>query len=246
MPELILLRHGQSIWNLENLFTGWHDVGLTAQGEEEARNAGRQMMADGIRPAVLHTSLLRRAISTANLTLEEMDRGWIPVRRDWRLNERHYGALQGLNKKETADLHGSDAVFAWRRSYDTPPPALDIADPRHPSHDTRYDGVAADILPAAECLQDVVMRVLPYWYDAIVSDLKSDMTVLVVAHGNSLRALVKHLEGVSDEEISVLNIPTGIPRRYVLDHDMQLVSVAYLGDAEEATAAAAAVANQAK
>ncbi len=246
MPELILLRHGQSTWNLENLFTGWTDVGLTDQGETEARDAGRQMTADGVRPAVLHTSLLRRAISTANLTLEEMDRGWIPVRRHWRLNERHYGALQGLNKKETAELHGSDAVFAWRRSYDVPPPALAITDPRHPAGDPRYSDVAADILPGAECLKDVVIRMLPYWYDAIVPDLKAAKTVLVVAHGNSLRALVKHLEGVSDEEISGLNIPTGIPRRYVLDGDMQLVSVAYLGDADKAAAAAAEVANQAK
>jgi 2,3-bisphosphoglycerate-dependent phosphoglycerate mutase len=246
MPELILLRHGQSTWNLENLFTGWTDVGLTDQGETEARDAGRQMTADGVLPAVLHTSLLRRAISTANLTLEEMDRGWIPVRRHWRLNERHYGALQGLNKKETADLHGSDAVFAWRRSYDTPPPALAITDPGHPAHDPRYGDVAPDILPGAECLKDVVTRMLPYWYDAIVPDLKSARTVLVVAHGNSLRALVKHLEGVSDEEISTLNIPTGIPRRYVLDSNMQLVSVAYLGDPAKAAAAAAEVANQAK
>jgi 2,3-bisphosphoglycerate-dependent phosphoglycerate mutase len=246
MAELILLRHGQSTWNLENLFTGWHDVGLTDQGETEALNAGRQMTSDGALPDVLHTSLLRRAISTANLTLDEMHRGWIPVRRHWRLNERHYGTLQGLNKKETADLHGSDAVFAWRRSYDTPPPPLDVTDPRHPSHDPRYAGVAADILPAAECLRDVLVRMLPYWYDAIVPDLKSGKTVLVVAHGNSLRALVKHLEDVSDEEICGLNIPTGIPRRYVLNNDMQVTSVAYLGSADEATAAAAKVANQAK
>ena len=246
MPELILLRHGQSTWNLENLFTGWHDVGLTDQGETEAQNAGRQMAADGVLPDVLHTSLLSRAISTANLTLEEMHRGWIPVRRHWRLNERHYGALQGLNKKETADLHGSDAVFAWRRSYDTPPPALDVTDPRHPSHDPRYADVAADILPDAECLRDVVVRMLPYWHDAIVPDLKSGKTVLVVAHGNSLRALVKHLEDVSDEQISGLNIPTGIPRRYALDSEMQVTSVAYLGSADEAAAAAAEVANQAR
>lgn len=244
MPELVLLRHGQSTWNLENRFTGWHDVGLTDQGEKEAQSAGRQMAAAGALPDVLHTSLLRRAISTANLTLEEMHRGWIPVRRHWRLNERHYGTLQGLNKKETADLHGSDTVFAWRRSYDTPPPALDVTDSRHPSHDSRYAEVAADILPSGECLRDVVARMLPYWHDEIVPDLESGKTVLVVAHGNSLRALVKHLESVSDEQISELNIPTGIPRRYVLDSDMQVTSVGYLGNADEAVSAAAEVANQ--
>ena len=242
---LVLLRHGQSTWNLENLFTGWTDVPLTDQGRAEAAEAGRLMAEEGLAFDVVHTSLQKRAIHTANLALDEMDLDWLPVKRHWRLNERHYGALQGLDKKQTAEQHGADQVFVWRRSYDTPPPALEPTDERHPGHDPRYSHLAPDILPATECLKDVVERMLPYWFDAIVPDLKDGKTVLVAAHGNSLRALVKHLEGISDEEIPSLNIPTGVPRLYELDDDMNVISARYLGDAEAVAAAAEAVAKQA-
>ena len=243
--RLILLRHGQSTWNLENLFTGWTDVGLTEQGEKEAREAGRLIVNEGLDPDILHTSVLVRAISTAELTLEEMGRQYLPVRRSWRLNERHYGALQGLNKKETADQHGAEQVLMWRRSYDIPPPALDPADERHPGHDPRYRHLPPDLLPATECLKDVVVRMLPYWHDAIVPDLLAGREPLVVAHGNSIRALVKHLDGVSDEEIVDLNIPTGVPLLYELDDSFAPVSSRYLGNPEAAKAAAEAVARQA-
>jgi 2,3-bisphosphoglycerate-dependent phosphoglycerate mutase len=243
--RLILLRHGQSTWNLENLFTGWTDVGLTEQGEEEAREAGRLILSEGLDPDVLHTSVLVRAIKTAELTLEEMGRQYLPVRRSWRLNERHYGALQGLNKKETADQHGADQVLLWRRSYDVPPPPLDLADERHPRHDQRYSDLAPDLLPATECLKDVVVRMLPYWHDNIVPDLVAGREPLVVAHGNSIRALVKHLDGISDEEIVDLNIPTGVPLFYELDDSFSPSSSRYLGDPEAAEAAAAEVARQA-
>ncbi len=242
---LVLLRHGQSTWNLENLFTGWTDVPLTDQGRAEAAEAGRLMAAEGLAFDVVHTSLQKRAIHTANLALDGMDLDWLPVKRHWRLNERHYGALQGLDKKQTADQHGADQVFIWRRSYDTPPPALEPSDERHPVHDNRYSHLAPDILPATECLKDVVERMLPYWFDSIVPDLKDGKKVLVAAHGNSLRALVKHLEDISDEEIPSLNIPTGVPRLYELDDDMNVVSARYLGDAEAVAAAAEAVAKQA-
>ncbi|MGE0600903.1 MAG: 2,3-diphosphoglycerate-dependent phosphoglycerate mutase [Dehalococcoidia bacterium] len=242
---LVLLRHGESTWNLENRFTGWHDVPLTETGVTEAREAGRLMMAEGLRFDVLHTSLLRRAIQTSQIALDIMDQHWIPVQRSWRLNERHYGALTGLNKKETADRYGPDQVFAWRRSFDVPPPALELDDERHPRHDPRYASLAPDVLPATECLKDVIARFLPYWYDAIVPDLRAGKTVLVGAHGNSLRAMVKHLDGISDEEIAELNIPTGIPRVYELDGDLRPVRSAYLGDPEAAKAAAEAVARQA-
>src|SRR5688500_4628204 len=201
MYTLVLLRHGQSTWNQENLFTGWHDVDLTELGEEEAREAGRLLAEEGLDVDVCHTSLQIRAIRTADLALTELERLWIPIKRHWRLNERHYGDLQGRNKRETAEKYGDEQVHVWRRSYDVPPPALEPADDRHPRHDPRYALLAPDLLPASECLKDVVGRMLPYWYDFIVPDLRAGLVVLVAAHGNSLRALVKHLEGISDEEI---------------------------------------------
>jgi len=242
---LILLRHGQSIWNLENLFTGWTDVGLTEKGEEEARSAGRLMIAEGFHPDVLHTSVLTRAIETADLALEAA--GWVdmPTERSWRLNERHYGALQGLDKKVTAEKYGADQVMAWRRSYDVPPPPLDPADERHPSHDSRYDDVDPLQIPATECLADVVERMLPYWHEQVVPQISAGLTPLMVAHGNSLRALVMHLDGLSKDEIVALNIPTGIPLVYELNSDLEPVSHRYLGDAEAAQAAADAVGKQA-
>lgn len=242
---LILLRHGESVWNQENRFTGWVDVPLSERGLKEAAEAGRLMREAGHEVDVLHTSLQRRAIQTAQLALDAMDRHWIPVHRSWRLNERHYGALQGLNKKETADQYGPEQVFAWRRSYDTPPPPLALDDDRHPRFDARYAALAPDILPATECLKDVVARMLPYWYDAIIPDLRAGRRPLIAAHGNSLRALVKHLDHVSDDEIAELNIPTGIPLVYELDENMAAVRSTYLGDPEAAAAAAAAVARQA-
>jgi 2,3-bisphosphoglycerate-dependent phosphoglycerate mutase len=243
---LILLRHGQSTWNLENRFTGWTDVGLTAEGEEEARSAGRLMTEASLLPDIAHTSVLVRAIATLYLTLEEMERLWIPVKRHWRLNERHYGALQGMDKAETSREHGEEQVHIWRRSYDIPPPKLDPGDPRHPAHDPRYAGLTPDLLPGSESLADVVTRMLPYWHDNIVPDLRAGKTVLVSAHGNSLRALVKHLDVIADEEIPSLNIPTGIPLVYTLDNDLRRVESRYLGDPEAAAAAAQAVADQGK
>jgi 2,3-bisphosphoglycerate-dependent phosphoglycerate mutase len=243
--DLILVRHGQSLWNLENLFTGWTDIDLTDQGVEEAREAGRMMKQEGLSPDVLHTSVLVRAIKTAELALDEMGLQYLPVRRSWRLNERHYGALQGLDKKETAERHGADQVLLWRRSYDVRPPPLGESDSRHPKHDRRYANVPPEDLPATECLADVVARMLPYWHEAIVPDIRSGLTPLVVAHGNSIRALVKHLDKISDEDIVGLNIPTGLPLLYVLGDDLQPTSRRYLGDPEAAQAAADAVARQA-
>ena len=243
MATLVLLRHGQSDWNEKNLFTGWHDVDLTALGEEEARRGGRLMKESGVLPDVVHTSVQTRAIRTANLALEELGRLWIPVRRHWRLNERHYGALQGKDKAETAAEFGEEQVKIWRRSYDVPPQPVSLDDPEHPANDERYAAVPVDVLPAAECLKDVVVRMLPYWYDAIVPDLVAGQTVLVAAHGNSLRALKKHLDGMSDEEVLELNIPTGEPLVYELDERLGVTSWAYL-DPERAAAAAAAVAAQ--
>lgn len=245
MTTLILLRHGESEWNARNLFTGWTDVPLSEKGLAEARDAGRLLAAEGLFPDVVHTSLLVRAIHTANLALAELGRSWIPVRRSWRLNERHYGALQGLDKKQTTERHGKEQVFVWRRSYDVPPPALEPTDDRHPRADVRYAELAPDALPGTECLKDVVARMLPYWYDAIVPDLRADKVVLVAAHGNSLRALVKHLDGIADDAIAELNIPTGIPRVYRLDRQLGVVASRYLGDADAAAQAAAAVAKQA-
>ncbi|MCX2728850.1 phosphoglyceromutase [Saccharopolyspora sp. NFXS83] len=241
---LVLLRHGESTWNAENLFTGWVDVPLSEKGTTEARRGGELLRETGVLPDVLHTSLLRRAITTANIALDGADRHWIPVRRDWRLNERHYGALQGKNKKQTLDEYGEEQFMLWRRSYDTPPPEIEPTDEFSQEGDPRYADLGAD-MPRTECLKDVVARLLPYWESAIVPDLRAGKTVLVAAHGNSLRALVKHLDGISDEEIAGLNIPTGIPLRYDLDEQLAPTNPGgtYL-DPDAAASAAAAVANQ--
>jgi 2,3-bisphosphoglycerate-dependent phosphoglycerate mutase len=246
MHKLVLLRHGQSTWNLENRFTGWTDVGLTEQGEAEAHEAGRLLREEGFHFDVAYTSLLRRAISTLWVTLEELDQMWIPVVRDWRLNERHYGALQGLNKAETAEQHGADQVKIWRRSYDTPPPELAADDPRHPKCDARYAGLSPEQLPASECLKDTVDRFLPAWNEVMAPRVRAGEQLLIVAHGNSLRALVKYLDGISDEDIVSLNIPTGIPLVYELDAELKPIRSGYLGDPAKAAAAAKAVADQAK
>ena len=245
MHKLVLLRHGQSTWNLDNRFTGWTDVDLTAEGREEAKRAGALLREAGYVFDVFHTSRLRRAIQTMQVVQDELSQQWVDVRRHWRLNERHYGGLQGLNKKETADKHGEAQVLIWRRSYDIPPPPLDVADDRHPRKDARYRDLAPDVLPATESLKDVVARMLPYWYDAIVPDLRLGKQVGIVAHGNSLRALVKHLDHVSEPDIVELNIPTAIPLVYELDDDLRAVRHYYLGDPEAAKKAAEAVAKQA-
>jgi 2,3-bisphosphoglycerate-dependent phosphoglycerate mutase len=249
MPQLVLLRHGQSQWNAENLFTGWHDVDLTELGRSEAREAGRLLADSPLDLRVLHTSLLTRAILTADLALETAGRSWLPVRRHWRLNERHYGDLQGKNKKDTTDQFGEAQVKEWRRSYATPPPAVEEHSPHDPSGDPRYRDVPADVLPRTECLADVVARALPYWEDAIVPDLLAEGgrggAVLVVAHGNSLRALRKHIDGIADDAIAGLEIPTGIPYVYRLADDLTVESGGYLGDPGAARAAADAVARQA-
>jgi 2,3-bisphosphoglycerate-dependent phosphoglycerate mutase len=242
---LILLRHGQSTWNLENLFTGWTDVPLSEGGIKEALESGRLMRGAGLKPEIVHTSVLIRAIHTADLALGEMGLSWIPVRRNWRLNERHYGALQGLDKKQTSERYGEDQVKLWRRSYDVRPPALEPSDKRHPALDPRYAGLPPELLPAAECLKDVVDRMLPYWYDAIVPDLLAYSCVLVAAHGNSLRALVKHLDGLTDQQVVELDIPTGVPRVYELDGDFRSAGWRYLGDPAEVERRAAAVKAQA-
>jgi 2,3-bisphosphoglycerate-dependent phosphoglycerate mutase len=242
---LVILRHGQSTWNLENLFTGWHDVPLTEQGRAEAVAAGETIRDAGLTFHTSHTSLQTRAVVTQNLTLDALGQPWLPVARHWRLNERHYGALQGLNKAETAARHGDDQVLLWRRSYDVRPPAVDRSDPEHPANDQRYAALPVDLLPATECLKDVVARVLPYWYDSIAPQLLAGQNVLVTAHGNSLRALMKHLEGIADDAIVGVNIPTGAPRRYTFDGDLGVASAEYLGDPEAVAAAAAAVAAQA-
>ncbi|GHE98195.1 2,3-bisphosphoglycerate-dependent phosphoglycerate mutase [Amycolatopsis deserti] len=241
LGTLVLLRHGQSTWNAENLFTGWVDVPLSELGQQEARKGGELLAESGLLPDVVHTSLLRRAISTANIALDVADRHWIPVRRDWRLNERHYGALQGKNKKQVRDEFGEEQFMLWRRSYDVPPPPIERGSEFSQDTDVRYGPDA----PLTECLKDVVARLLPYWDSAIVPDLRAGKTVLVAAHGNSLRALVKHLDGISDDAIAGLNIPTGIPLRYDLGADLKPVNPGgtYL-DPEAAAEAAAAVANQ--
>jgi 2,3-bisphosphoglycerate-dependent phosphoglycerate mutase len=243
---LVLLRHGQSTWNELNLFTGWHDVELTAQGEREATAAGALMRDEGLRFDFGHTSLLTRAVMTSHLALREMGQVWLPLQRHWRLNERHYGALQGLDKKATAARHGDEQTNLWRRSFDVPPPPVDAASPEHPANDARYRFIDRADLPSTECLKDVVARVLPYWTTEVVPQLNANMNVLITAHGNSLRALVMYLEGISEADIAELNIPTGVPRKYAFDTSMKVTEVAYLGDPEAIAAAAAAVANQSK
>jgi 2,3-bisphosphoglycerate-dependent phosphoglycerate mutase len=244
MGTLVLLRHGQSVWNAENLFTGWVDVPLSETGEQEARRGGELLAAEGLLPDIVHTSVLRRAISTANLALDACDRHWIPVRRDWRLNERHYGELQGKNKKQTLDQFGEEQFMLWRRSYDVPPPPIESGSEFSQDGDPRYAGLG-DAMPTTECLADVVARFLPYWESAVVPDLKAGKVVLLAAHGNSLRALVKHLDGISDADIAELNIPTGIPLRYELDDALQpTVRGGQYLDPEAAATAAAAVAAQ--
>jgi 2,3-bisphosphoglycerate-dependent phosphoglycerate mutase len=246
MIKLVLLRHGESTWNLENRFTGWTDVDLTPKGLEEAREAARLLTEGGFTFDVAHTSLLKRAIRTLWITLDGMDLMWIPVHRSWRLNERHYGALQGLNKAETAAQYGDQQVLVWRRSYSEPPPLLETDDPRFPGKDRRYADLSPGELPRAESLQDTVARFLPYWHGTVVPDLQAGKRVLIAAHGNSLRALVKHLDGISDEEIVGLNIPTGIPLVYELDGGLKPLRSYYLGDPEAARKAAEAVAKQAQ
>jgi len=243
MHRLVLLRHGESGWNRENRFTGWTDVDLSAQGVEEARAAGRLLKAEGYAFDRAYTSVLKRAIRTLNLALEELDQLWIPVEKSWRLNERHYGALQGLNKAETAAKFGEAQVLLWRRSYDTPPPPLEPGDPRHEASDPRYQGTA---VPMTECLKDTVARAIPYWNEAIAPAIRAGRRVLVAAHGNSLRALIKHLDGVSDADIVGLNVPTGIPLVYELDAGLQPLKHYYLGDPAEVAQRLAAVAAQGK
>jgi 2,3-bisphosphoglycerate-dependent phosphoglycerate mutase len=246
--NLVLLRHGESTWNAENLFTGWTDVDLTPRGEAEAVVAGQLLATEQERSLdlrVVHTSVLTRAVRTANLTLDELGRSWLPVRRHWRLNERHYGALQGKNKRQTAAESGLGQVTLWRRSYATPPPSLSLEDERHPIHDRRYRDVPASALPAAECLADVVARLLPYWEDVIAPDLRSLGDVLVVAHGNSIRALVKHLLTISDDDIVGLEVPTGAPWLLRLDDELRVRDQRFLGDPAAVAEAASAVARQA-
>lgn len=244
--RLILIRHGQSTWNVENLFTGWHDVDLSDLGRQEATQAGRELQKEGLTPAIAFTSVLKRAIRTLWIILDTTDRMWIPVVRDWRLNERHYGALQGLNKAQTVARHGEAQVKIWRRSYDIPPPALSPDDPRHPRFDPRYARVPAGELPATECLKDTVARVLPFWNDSIAPAIRAGRKVLVAAHGNSLRALIKYLDNMSEDDIVGLNIPTGQPLVYELDDDLKPIRHYYLGDPAEIEAAMAAVAAQGK
>ena len=245
MYKLILLRHGESTWNRENRFTGWVDVDLSDKGREEAHAAGRLLKAEGFGFDVAYSSLLKRAIRTLWIVQDELDLLWLPVHRSWRLNERHYGALQGLNKAETAAKHGEAQVKVWRRSYDIPPPPLTADDPQFPGRDPRYAGVPPSSLPLTECLKDTVTRFLPYWHETIAPAIRGGQRVIVAAHGNSLRALVKYLDGISDADIVELNIPTGIPLVYELDADLRPIRHYYLGDAEAAQRAADAVARQA-
>jgi 2,3-bisphosphoglycerate-dependent phosphoglycerate mutase len=246
MHRLVLLRHGESEWNRENRFTGWTDVDLSARGAEEARAAGLLLKAEGLSFQLAFTSVLRRAIRTLWLALDEMDLLWVPVEKDWRLNERHYGALQGLNKAETAARYGDAQVLAWRRSYHTRPPALEAADPRDAAGDARYAGLTRAQVPLTECLADTVARVLPCWNDSIAPAIRRGERVLIAAHGNSLRALVKHLDGISDEEIVALNIPTGVPLVYDLDDGLRPLRHRYLGDAGEVAKRVAAASAQGK
>ncbi|MBN3040224.1 MAG: 2,3-diphosphoglycerate-dependent phosphoglycerate mutase [Candidatus Omnitrophica bacterium] len=246
MIKLVLLRHGESIWNLENKFTGWTDVGLSEKGISEAHSSAEWLKAEGYAFDIAYTSVLKRAISTLWIVLEDMDLMWIPVHRSWRLNERHYGALQGLNKVETVEKYGEEQVLKWRRSYDIQPPALKAQDPRYPGNDPRYRDLASDELPLTECLKDTVNRFLPYWHEAIVPAIRDNKKVIIVAHGNSLRALVKYLDNISDEAILKLNIPTGIPLVYELDTELRPIKHYYLGDPEIIKKAVDSVASQTK
>jgi 2,3-bisphosphoglycerate-dependent phosphoglycerate mutase len=245
MPgKLILVRHGQSVWNVENLFTGWHDVDLSDQGRKEAAQAGRELLQEKLVIDIAFTSVLKRAIRTLWLILDQMDRMWVPIESSWRLNERHYGALQGLDKAQTVEKHGEAQVKIWRRSYDIPPPALELNDPRHPRFDVRYAGIDATELPSSESLADTLQRVLPYWHSRIAPELRAGRNVMVAAHGNSLRAMVKMLDNVAEKDIVELNIPTGVPLLYELDAKLKPISSRYLGDAQAIAAAAEAVRRQ--
>ncbi|NMM20158.1 MAG: 2,3-diphosphoglycerate-dependent phosphoglycerate mutase [Rhodoferax sp.] len=246
MHKLVLIRHGESTWNLDNRFTGWTDVDLTPTGVEQAKNAGRLLRAEGYEFDVAYTSVLKRATRTLWHVLDEMDRTWLPVVNSWRLNERHYGALQGLNKADVAKQYGDDQVLLWRRSYDTPPPALEATDPRCERGDLRYAKLQAEQIPLTECLKDTVARVMPFWNEALAPAIKAGKNVVVAAHGNSIRALVKYLDNISDNDIVGLNIPNGIPLVYELDDNLQPIRHYYLGDAKAAADAAAAVASQGK
>lgn len=243
---LVLIRHGESTWNKENRFTGWKDVPLSDQGHEEAIEAGKLLAAEGFTFDLAYTSVLKRAIRTLWHVLEEMDLMWVPVTRSWKLNERHYGALQGLNKAETAEKHGEDQVKVWRRSYDTQPPALETSDERWPGHDRRYADLNPSEIPATECLKDTVERVVPYWENEIAPQIKAGKRLIIAAHGNSLRAMVKFLDGISDDDIVGVNIPTGMPMVYQLDENLKPISKKYIGDPEAVASAMAAVAAQGK
>ncbi|WP_027185818.1 2,3-diphosphoglycerate-dependent phosphoglycerate mutase [Desulfovibrio inopinatus] len=246
MFTLVLIRHGQSQWNLENRFTGWTDVGLTDQGVQEAHSGAKLLLDGGYTFDSCYTSVLKRAVKTLDIVLESMDLMWLPVTKTWRLNERHYGALQGLNKAETAAKYGDEQVFTWRRSYDTPPPALTSDDDRYPGHDRRYADLSSDELPLTECLKDTVTRVMPYWHDVLAPEIKTGKRLLVAAHGNSLRGLVKYLDDMTDDAITGLNIPTGVPLVYELNDDLTPIKHFYLGDPDEIAKSINAVANQAK
>jgi 2,3-bisphosphoglycerate-dependent phosphoglycerate mutase len=246
MHKLVLLRHGESQWNLENRFTGWHDVNLTEQGEREGKEAGRLLKAEGFEFDLAYCSVLTRAIRTLWLALTEMDQVWIPVHREWRLNERHYGSLQGLNKAETAKKYGDDQVLVWRRSYDIPPPPMTQDDEGYAGKDRRYAHLSEDDLPLSECLKDTVDRFLPLWENTIAPQIKAGKQVMIAAHGNSLRALIKYLDGVTDEDILGMNVPTGMPLVYELDENLKPISRQYLGDPEKVAKAMDAVANQGK
>lgn len=246
MYKVVLLRHGESTWNRENRFTGWTDVDLSEKGVEEGKKAGKVMKQNNLTFDVAYTSVLKRAIKTLNFALEEMDLLWIPVIKDWRLNERHYGALQGLNKSETAAQHGEEQVKIWRRSYDVPPPALEASDPRHPGNSPIYKMLDKKDIPATECLKDTVARFVPYWENTIAPDIRKGKKVIIAAHGNSLRALVKYLDNISDKDILELNIPTGMPLVYELDENLKPLKSYYLGDPDEVAKAMAMVANQGK
>lgn len=246
MYKLVLIRHGESVWNQENRFTGWQDVDLSEKGRAEAAKGGKSLNDKGFKFDVAYTSVLKRAIKTLNFVLDEIDQVWLPVHKDWRLNERHYGALQGLNKSETAARHGEEQVKIWRRSYDVMPPAMENNDPRHPSHDPRYKNVPASLLPSTESLKETVARFLPLWNETIAPKIKTGQKVLIVAHGNSLRALMQHLENMTPDEIMGVNMPTGIPLVYELDKDLKVIGKQFVGDPDEVKAAMEAVANQGK